>query len=101
MRLAAPSGTGGRSSPVRVGEVRDERRLARGDRHHARPAAPHARPAATIPSIELRRLEQLIEVVAADDAGRVERRIGHPVLAGQAAAVGDRGGLRLAATGPP
>ena len=48
---------------------------------------------------ELGRLEQLVEVVAADDAGGIERRVGHPGLAGERPGVGDRGGLRLIA--PP
>ncbi len=42
-------------------------------------------------------LEQLVEVAAADDAGRVERGIGDPGLAGERPGVGDRRGLRLVA----
>ena len=42
-------------------------------------------------------LEQLVEVAAADHAGRVERGVGHPRLAGQRSGMGDRRGLRLVA----
>ena len=57
---------------------------------------PTERPEPPAAGVELGRLEQLVEVGAADDAGRGERRVGHPVLAGDRAAVGDRRLLRLA-----
>ena len=61
------------------------------------PAAPDppARPPDALD--QLGRLEQLVEVAAADDPGRVERRVGDPRLAGQRAGVGHRGRLRLVA----
>ena len=49
---------------------------------------PTRRPSAPDPCDELRRLEQLVEVVAADDAGGVERGLGDPVLAGERPGVG-------------
>ena len=47
---------------------------------------------------ELGRLEQLVEVGAADDAGGVEGGIGDARFAGERARVGDRGRLRLVAS---
>ena len=80
-------------------EVGDERRLAGRDGHDAGPAATDA-PAGPADALdELGRLEQLVEVAAADDAGGIEGRVGDPRLAGQRAGVGDRRGLRLVA--PP
>ena len=88
--------------PVRGGEVRDQRRLAGRDRHDARSARGRTPPPeAAGAGDELRRLEQLVEVVAPDDARGIERRVGHPVLAREAAAVRDGRGLRLALIGRP
>ena len=78
-------------------EVGDERRLPGADRHDPGPPAPDAttRPADALD--ELRRLEQLVEVGAADDAGGIEGGVGRARLARQRAGVGDRRGLRLLA----
>jgi len=54
-----------------------------GHRHDPRPATAH--PPACPPNAldELGRLEQLVEVAAADHPGRVEGRVGHSRLAGK------------------
>ena len=61
---------------------------------------PDAPPEPAAARDELRGLEQLVEVVAADDARRAEGGIGCPVLARERARVGDRGGLRLRSCDP-
>ena len=66
-------------------------------RHHPGPAPPDPPPGPPDALDQLGRLEQLVEVAAADDPGGVERGVGHPRLAGERAGVGDRGGLRLVA----
>ncbi len=76
-------------------EVGDERGLAGRHGHDAGPAAAHAPPEPAATRHELRRLEQLVEVVAADDARGPQGGIGCPVLARERARVGDRRGLRL------
>ena len=87
-----PGGIGNRRQvePDALGEVGDQRRLAGGHRDHAGPPTPDATPQPVGAGDQLRLLEQLVEVVAADDPGGLERRVGHPVLPGQAAAVRDR-----------
>ena len=71
-------------------EVGDQRRLAGRHGHDAGPPAtdPPAGPAHALD--QLGRLEQLVEVAAADDPGRVERGIGDPRLARQRARSGRR-----------
>ncbi len=85
-----------RQVQTRLGrQVGDERRLAGRDRHDPGPARSD-RPAETMAAgVELGRLEELIEVGAADDPGGCQGGIGHPVLTRQRAAVGHGGGLRL------
>ena len=61
------------------------------------PSAADAPAGPARPLDQLGGLEQLVEVAAADDPGRVERRVGDPRLAGQRPGMGDRGGLRLVA----
>ena len=70
-------------------------RLAGRDRDHAGPSSTD--PAAGPPDAldQLGRLEQLVEVAAADDPGRIERGVGHPRLARQRARMGHRRRLRL------
>ena len=96
---ARPGGLGDRrqvdARPRR--EVGDERRLAGRDRHDARPPAPHRPAEAPGAGDELGRLEQLVEVRAADDPGRPECRVDDPVLARERPGVGDRGRLGLMA----
>ena len=95
MAARAASGTGGRSSPVSAARsAMSEASPVETVTTPVRPASDRpAEPAA--PGMELGRLEELVEVGAADHAGGGEGRVGHPVLAGQRAAVGDGGRLRL------
>ena len=92
-----PGGLGDRREvePGLDGEVGEQRCLAGRDRHESRPAATDPSAEAVAAGVELGRLEQLVEVGAADHPGRGQGGIGHPVLARDRAAVGDRGRLGL------
>ena len=58
---------------------------------------PTDRPSRRAPATSSAAFEQLVEVGAADDAGRAERRVHDPVLARERSGVGDGGGLGLLA----
>ena len=79
------------------GQVRDERALPGRDGDHGRPASTDATAHGPGAADQGGRLEQVVEVVAADDAGRPEGRVGGPVLARQRAGVRDGGSLGLVA----
>ena len=80
-----------------LGQVGDQRRLAGRDGDHAGPALADAPAEPAAASVQLGRLEQGIEVGAADDAGRGQGRVGCPGLTGQRTRVGDGCGLGLGA----
>ena len=77
--------------------VCDERGLARGDGDDPGPPPADAATGPTHALHELRGLQQLVQVGAADHPGGVQRGVRHPGLAGERSGMGDRRGLRLVA----
>ena len=75
-----------------TGKIGDQGRLAGRHGDDASPAPTHAPAQAVATGMQLGRLEQFVQIRAADHPGRGEGRIGDPVFAGQRAAVGEGGG---------